>query len=275
VLNEVIEIKYGPSDSIRVGGFGDFHAGAVLSDEETIRRFVGRYAGAKNVFLLSTGDLVDAIPLYDKRYDPRAVDPRFSLKTQKNKDRSAGVIDLVEAYIVDLLEPLTGQILLGCEGNHEEEYFKSTGFSTSIHHKLSKALRFTPAGYDGAFIRFRFSPRRSVGKTFFVDYHVTHGTRGKDGIIKDAAKLECDVLMHGHTHLLSTRSVTRLLAGDEKYKFTKIHTLQCGSALKSYSHDSWSAYSAKRRYEPLDQGWGMTEIIPSQWPHHIKSWTES
>jgi predicted phosphodiesterase len=243
---------------------GDFHYGSAQCDVGLIKKFVKKYAGVENVKVILMGDDIDAIASSDKRFDSSGLAAEYRGKRN--------FIDLIIDDFIELLRPLTGQILAGVDGNHGASYRKIS--DSDPLHRISRELGYERLGYAG-WVSFVFKwykakcSRDSRSRT--VNYFVSHGKPscaqtpgGSLNTLSNSAQwFLSDVAAHGHTHRLSAGNSRIMLAPDPRhatYKKTKQHLIQTGSFLKSYSMDSNSPYSERALYAPIDLGWACTSV---------------
>jgi hypothetical protein len=253
---------------------GDFHFGAAQCDVALIRKFVKKYAGQPDVKVILMGDDIDAIASSDKRFDSSGLAPEYRGKRN--------FIDLIIDDFVELLRPLTGQILAGVDGNHGASYRKIA--DSDPLHRISRELKFEKLGYAG-WVSFVFRWGKSDSRrTRTVNYFVSHGkpscaqTPGGslNTLASSAQWFISDVAAHGHTHRLSAGNSRIMLSPDPRhatYRKTKQHLIQTGSFLKSYSMDENSPYSERALYAPIDLGWACTQVsFEENTEPRIKCW---
>ena len=229
-----------------------------------LRKFVDKYKDAEQTRIFLMGDEIDAITRQDKRYTARSMHPRYV--------EWDNCIDMMVDDLVDILSPLRGKILAGCDSNHNTVYRGYTG--SDIHYRLSQRLGFERLGYGGwVCILWDWHKKKSSGanRVRKTVIHMTHGKptcaitkAGKmAGIERDAWFFSSDIMVHGHTHLLATPPANIFfepVPGKETYIKKKQRLLNSGSFLKSYSMDDHSPYSEWKRYPPIDMGWGVAEV---------------
>jgi predicted phosphodiesterase len=257
-------LPYGPGTKYKVVLAGDCHFGSTQCDTDLIKRFVKKYAGVEGVKVVLMGDEIDAVCRADKRFDPRNVAEKYR--------GESNFIDLITDDFIDLLSPLKGQILAGVDGNHGSTYLKAA--DSDPNHRISRELGYGRLGYAG-WVSFVFKWYKAKcsrdSRTRTVNYFVSHGKPSSaqtpggslNTLASSAQFFLSDICAHGHTHRLSAGNSRIMFTPDpahQTYRKTKQHLIQTGSFLKSYSMDSYSPYSERALYSPIDLGWACTEI---------------
>ncbi|OYV96177.1 MAG: hypothetical protein B7Z62_08695 [Deltaproteobacteria bacterium 37-65-8] len=273
-----VYLPYATGTKYKVVLAGDFHFGSTQCDVGLIRKFVGKYAGQDGVKVILMGDEIDAVCRSDKRFDPRNVAEKY--RGERN------FIDLITDDFIDLLSPLKGQIVAGVDGNHGSTYLKAA--DSDPNHRISRELGYERLGYAG-WVSFVFRWHKAKGTSATrgrtVNYFVSHGKPSNaqtpggslNTIASSAQWFISDIAAHGHTHRLSAGNSRIMLAPDPRhgtYRKTKQHLIQTGSFLKSYSMDSFSPYSERALYPPIDLGWACTQVsFEENTEPKIKCWT--
>ena len=183
---------------------GDYHFGALNCHKELLREMVDeiqqKNRTRKKAFLINKGDNCDSISPDDKRYNHLSVDWQQKLLTPQAQADA----------VIDLLEPIAGNVIAIGEGNHEWKFINT--FRVGTH--IAKALGCPFGGY--VYIVQFLGPN---GKQLFKTFH-HHGSgklpKGAKDPIQRAAnrqahlrrKLEatgisdCIYMSMGHTHQL-------------------------------------------------------------------------
>lgn len=273
-----VYLPYATGTKYKIVLAGDFHFGSTQCDTGLIRKFVGKYAGQDGVKVILMGDEIDAVCRADKRFDPRNVAEKY--RGERN------FIDLIADDFTELLSPMKGQILAGVDGNHGSTYLKQT--DTDPMHRISRELGYERLGYAGwvSFVfRWHLAKNSRDGRTRTVNYFVSHGKPSSaqtpggsiNTLAGSAQFFLSDVCAHGHTHRLSAGMNRVMFTPDpahKTYRKVKQHLIQTGSFLKSYSMDSFSPYSERALYAPIDLGWACTQIsFDGHGEPCIKCWT--
>ena len=109
-------------NSVRGYLLGDFHLGARAVEKDRIKQTVATIEQDDNCFVMLLGDLVEAISIDDKRFDPDAVDPDVV-----PIDKLFEIVSLEVDYASRLLEPIREKIVGSVAGNHEDTIYKRHG----------------------------------------------------------------------------------------------------------------------------------------------------
>jgi len=224
------------------------------------------------------GDEIDAVCRSDKRFDSRNIAEKY--RGERN------FIDLIVDDFIDLLSPLKGQIVCGVDGNHGSSYLKAT--DSDPMHRISRELMYERLGYAGwVSLVFRWGKSKTAKdtRTRTINLFMSHGKPSSaqtpggslNTLSNSAQYFISDICAHGHTHRLSAGMNRIMFIPDpahSTYKKVKQHLVQTGSFLKSYSMDSFSPYSEKKLYSPIDLGWACVQVSFEDYGEpRIKCWT--
>lgn len=107
---------------VRVYFLGDLHFGASATETERVDETVGTIAADDRGVVFLMGDLVDAISIDDKRFDPDELDPKV-VPLRRLFEVTQCQID----YTAEKLDPIAPQIVAAVAGNHEDKLYKRHG----------------------------------------------------------------------------------------------------------------------------------------------------
>ena len=258
--------------------FGDVHIGTLLHNNSGFSRFIDMvqepYDGVKQNIVIGMGDYIEAIDHSDKRFDVHSVD--------LGKMRP----DLQMDYFIEKIAPISKNIVVVLDGNHEYNLVRYFPYTQRLCHDLR-----VPYGTYSAVVS--FYNRSKGGEKLLFKTYVTHGY----GSIRSAAgpperqetnmkvrlkdKLapmhsDCAVMAMGHVHrLLIAPPVSRLcITSDESdihHHYTsspqdsnEIHPdhrwyLATGSFLKLFRRGV-SGYAERAMYPPMEQGFPVVKV---------------
>ncbi len=266
-----------PTLSCRVALAGDFHKGAANCHHDLVDELI---QDMKNgLFLINTGDNLEAITPNDKRYAHASVDIQRGLMTPQAQAN----------HLVDIFKPVRKQIISWGEGNHEAKLWNIASFGQEIAADLGCAY----GGYN-YIVQFYYKNRRMFN--FFISHGHGRLPKGaKDPIQRKAnrkahlkRKLEatgfadCIVMAMGHTHQLlivepTIDEATNLATTQTKIKREKRHItnqrakyipperrwyVNTGSFLKLYMPPGSKAFSYAEimMLDPADLGWAVVDV---------------
>ena len=255
-----LRLPYKGGDAWKFILAGDFHFGSAQCDYALIKKFVDKYAGKEKTVVLFMGDEIDAIASSDKRFDSMAVHDKY--RGERN------FIDRIIEDFIETLSPLKGQIIAGCDSNHNKSYRKLS--DSDPHYRISRALGFERLGHGGWVVA-QWGWHKGLGRGRSTSFHIAHGKQSVsstpggsiNSLASDAQWFLSDIMAHGHTHRLSAGTSRVFFEPDARhstYKKRKQHLIQTGSFLKSYSMDEYSPYSEVKRYPPIDLGWACVDV---------------
>lgn len=109
-------------DTVRVYFLGDLHVGASASELVRVRNTIERIRDDPQGLVFLLGDLVDAISMDDKRFDPEALDGDVVPLSKLFE-----ISRLEVEYVEGMLEPVADRIVGSVAGNHEDSIYKRHG----------------------------------------------------------------------------------------------------------------------------------------------------
>jgi len=223
------------SDYIRIIPFGDLHYPATNCRIDLFQNLVNYIKETPDCYAIGMGDLLDAIVITDRRFDPSEKDT--NLDTQIVKIRN-------------ILEPIKNKIICLLTGNHEYTIY-SRGYGNPIQ-RLCRELGIKYAGYS-AFIKLHVEPKTHKKDLVIYAHHGWAAGRQTGATVNNIENLskhyEADVFLLGHSHKLSATSQVKIGWGGPK----KNLFVNTGSFLETSTIGSTS-YSERRGYPPLKLG---------------------
>lgn len=210
---------------------GDLHLGHGACDIKTFQKYRA-WALKAEARVILLGDLVEmALPIHK----PERGD---MWSTEMWPDQQV-------ATVKKLLAPLQGNVLIGCDGTHEERLLRITNMSptSEICHSLGAQYATTwPFQYD-----------LTVGNQVYkiLVGHGSGGSQNPEYQIKKAMNIYTDreVIALGHNHTLYDRPFTKLVAGPDGKEVEKlVYGIRTGAFLE------YPDYARKHLYEPSKTG---------------------
>jgi len=251
--------------------FGDDHEGMSNRHDEgwtmLVKMMKSKYEGCKENFGVDHGDIIEAIPCTDPRYD------RSSEKSNylNQIDQAIENRELIRAKLVCILD-----------GNHPYKYVEFGNSTDKVCEKLG-----VPYGTHMTHITYE----TTKGNVMYRHY-AYHGWRtmrsGADDPIRRDANLklslkrqlkdkfaDCALMTLGHTHKLVIVEPTKslyLTGGDDiKQHYTGSHQadsyihpdhrwyVNTGSFMKLYGH-GYSTYAERFGYDPMELGFAIVRV---------------
>jgi len=241
----------------------DVHLGNRAASLGTFRAVVQEIARTKNCGVILLGDQIDAIGPGDKRFDADVLDPET---LGINDLANLGEV-LIDAFVEEV-KPIRSKIFAACMGNHEYQYMRRHAQS-HLHPYMCRKLDCIDLGYSG-FIDLVFEDPQGKRSTFRVRAHHGAGAAQTDGgkmmrLVKFVKQCEADIILTGHTHDDSDKTIIRLAANRDCTKLAQIrqHGFICGTFKRTYAQDVLD-YSEIRGYDPTSLGSLMLEIRPAR-----------
>jgi hypothetical protein len=253
----------------------DWHMGPLNCHHEGVAVMVDKVARKRNYFMLTIGDLIDAILPNDKRYAhcSMAFDKTMALTPQAQADQ-----------VINYLRPIRKKVCAVGIGNHEFHHINTIDIAGYIADTLE-------IPYGSVSYKFTATHKGAVQHKFFCTHGRGNLPKGaKDPIQREAnrkaalkAKLDgtkhadCILLAMGHTHQLIVVEPTvhkELMLTDngaelrQQYRYHSAQNepyippecrwyLNTGSFLKLYSPPGMRAisYGEMALYAPAEMGW--------------------
>jgi len=239
---EIMELTSN-SNKLSLVAIGDAHAGSLNADLDSFRGAL-EYAKAHRSMVLLMGDLVEALPATDRRWDPANVDRKVMTMGEQMQ------------YLEETLEHFGGNHIIGMiMGNHYHRYAVHAMANEKMN--MCKRLGCAYLGYRANIIL----------RLNTVPYTISawHGNGGGyepgaviNRMVKEPRKFSADVYMMGHSHRLMSFHTAQLgmNGGDLKAKYPLF--VNTGSFLRTYAEGT-SGYGEQKGYDPLPIG--FSEII--------------
>lgn len=245
----------------------DLHEGTRLKYKKGVQKMIKHVLEEKNNYVIIGGDLVEAITVDDKRYDPQVI----------QGDASVPLLQYQEA--VKELMPIKDRILTVMMGNHDWKMMRIGNF---VKDYVCKELGCEYGTY-------------SIHMTIKNQYklYYTHGrgsltSNAKDfdqrlANMKAMLKLklqekanDCEIFAMGHNHKLLVREPANVLylarrGGEFHQKYINsvrdkdyVHPdfawfVATGSFLKLFQ-DGVSGYAERMMYNPVELGYAVVEV---------------
>lgn len=253
----------------------DWHLGALNCHKDAIEEMLGKIARKKNYYMMSKGDLIEAILPSDKRYACCSVDVKEGLLTPAQQADK----------IVSMCQPIKKKIVAFGLGNHEYHLLNTQDFGRYIAAQLG--VPYGTAAY-------KFIATDKIGNVYHK-FFATHGRRqlpkgAKDPIQREANRKaalrrmleetgwgDCIYMSCGHTHQLlvveptTTSSLYLTDSGGSIHQHFRVQGAQnrdyippdsrwysnSGSFLKLYSPPGSQAigYGEMAMFGPAEIGW--------------------
>lgn len=179
---------------------GDSHIGSAGFDEKRLRETVEIIRTHDNYYWIGMGDLIEAINLNDKRFDPRSIDSSYNIKNLDN---------LITTQIEDcknIFRPIKDKCLCMLTGNHEETI--RLRYYRAVTMEICNEFKVKYMGYDGLLrIIFDQSKDKTIGNKTSFDFYLHHGYGGgrtpgaKTNILEKQCRMwNVDVVVMAHLH---------------------------------------------------------------------------
>lgn len=177
----------------------DRHHDSIRCDRDLEREHLEK-AKERGALVIDCGDLFDAM---QGRYDPRrsytGLRPEYKVDTY---------LDEIVADAARFYKPYAKQFLMIGRGNHDQGIIKNNGvdlISNLVNRmNIDNGGNVTAGGYGG-WVRFLFTAQKTHRMSINLKYfHGAGGggavTRGVIQTNRQAAYLDCDIVLNGHTH---------------------------------------------------------------------------
>lgn len=257
-------------DNFNLYLFGDAHEGTIAHYGKGFAEMTSAIMDDPIGYAVDHGDMIEAITIDDKRYDPDTC-----------KDRVLTQIDTAIEVRREMAE--AGKLKAVLMGNHEDKLWRYGGIGEHIAGKLGVPY----LGFTG-----KLSYRTKGGKLMFKHF-VTHGRKSINSAADDPVRREANMLLSlkrillakagdcalmsmGHTHrLMVARPYHALYLTDDgstvkqNYYRTQqtedyIHPdhrwyVNTGSFYRTQVMDA-DTYSEKAQYDPLELGYAKIKV---------------
>ena len=262
-----------------------------MSEEINLNRFKGRRDGIQVLNYTSNENEVKIIPLGDAHLGAPTCNIDKLLGTVKYiKDSGSLVIlmgDLMDASskhsvgagwteqtepaqaqldaFDELLSPISDQIIVLLDGNHEHRIWKETGLRVS---KILAKLLGVPYGGYSCFIKLKVQKQNYI-------IHAQHGSSNAwyphtkiTAATRTAQHTQADVYLYGHTHELMSLALERreLEIRSRTVKRKKTYFVLTGSFME-YEY----SYAERKNMYPTKTGVAKLKFFGEKWDCHIST----
>lgn len=274
-------------DDHNIFHFGDLHDGSVLSSQKGWNKLIeamgSEYDGCSNNYGIDGGDMIEAILVDDKRFDPEKLTQPLPLE---QIDRA-----------IKLRQSIKHQLLFALMGNHERKLWRFGDITAKICEEL---------GVDYGTYTAKLTVEDTKGKLMYKIYE-THGLKNITSTADDPKRRkanmelilkrhlrfkagDCAVMIKHHTHkLLVCKPDTELYLTDNGREIKQNYTDwgqsesyihpdarwygNAGSFLKLYGKGV-SGYAEILEYDPVELGFLVLKVrdkkIISLDPYYLK-----
>lgn len=269
-------------DVFTIVPIGDIHIGNIGCDIDKLKEDIEEIRNNRNYFWIGIGDFMECINLSDKRFDPKSIDPDYSI-TDLDK-----LVQNQTDDVISLFYPIREKCLAIISGNHEEtirlQYYQD------VCERMAYALKVPFLGYSGfiKLIFYRFSgdkykkrnPQQphNAHTTSHFTFYITHGYGGsrkagaKINKMEDLAHMvDCNIVLVAHEHKkIIGDPIQKLGVSTDAKRLVaqKTHSAMCGSYLRGYVEKT-TTYIEKKCYPPSDLGTIRIYIKPSDNEIHM------
>ena len=239
---------------------GDLHVGSAACDEDAIKADVKRIKDDPLALWLGVGDLAEFIPHGDWRLKQSQL---AQWLRGEPEDYGDDIVDAEIQRVSTLLEPIAGQCLGLCWGNHEERIHRA--FDRNVHRKVWQALLAQNKDIsdltDEALGRLVFTRGRG-GHSTTLDIYAHHGwfagrkSGAKVNNLHDfllSWNVDIVAVGHGHERVVAPPLVTIRLDQNGEPAEWRRYALMTGSYSRSHVKGSTS-YASGRAFRPNDVG---------------------
>jgi len=226
----------------------DWHVGHRYHDRGALLDYLRAGYDDPKCYIVSVGDLADAIVVGDKRY-------------VKSADGVMGqaILDSQMEDLARLLMPFKGRILGLGMGNHELTILKHHG--SHLIRKLSEKLDTPSLGYQWM-VRWRFFEDDGNGSTARVRTLLVYGHHGWGGggrtagasdtkYEKNAAKYIADIYLYGHDHKAKSQEIERMSVKGQAIVSNPYRLYFCGTFKKTFSATDEPTWEESRGFDPV------------------------
>lgn len=226
---------YSEANQIEIVPFGDLHSPSPNCRMDKFKDLVSYIADTQNCYAIGMGDLLDAIVITDKRFDPSEKDTNLDEQTERLKLT---------------LEPIKDRIICLLTGNHEYTiHMRGYGDPTR---RLCRELGVKYGGYS-CFIKLHVEPKTHKKDLVIYAHHGWQSGRQTGGTINTVERLaqhfDADIFMLGHAHKLSATKQVKIGWGGAR----KLAFINTGSFLQTASIGTCN-YAERKGFPPLKLG---------------------
>jgi hypothetical protein len=250
-MNVVIkDLDISADKSIVFVPLSDIHVGHIDFDLPYFQSTVA-WIKKKGAITAIVGDMVDAIGIHDKRFEPKSLDPFFLPYLDNLEHKQAEVF-------LDLVMPIKSQILWVEPGNHETTIKKRSTFD--IVEYIATALG-VPTLTDPGFTGLRFHTGASIcSLKIWASHGCFLGGRQRGGKINNLERLPqyfpgCDIYMAGHTHdKWITEGHQIKLSKNFKMIENRCYFANTGAFLRTYQDKPTDTWASRSVFSPQVPG---------------------
>lgn len=228
----------------------DIHIGHVDFDRRYFQNTVS-WIKKKGAITALVGDMIDAIGVHDKRFEPKSIDP-FFLPYLDNLFQKQ-----VEVFL-DLVMPIKDQIIWVMDGNHETAIKKHSTYDALgvIAAALEKPI-LTDPGFTGL----RFHNNTSVcSLKIWASHGCFLGGRYRGAKVNNLERVSqyfpgCDIYMAGHTHdkwIIEGHQVR--LSKNFKIVEKRCYFANTGAFLRTYQEKETDTWASRSVFSPQVPG---------------------
>lgn len=228
-------------DEIKIINLGDVHYGNVACDRKFLNKVVNYIKENKDVYWLSTGDMLD-------------------VNISKSNFYDANGLEVNEEFneLVDLLTPISYKCLGFVGSNHSHRIHKLSGLN--LDGVLAKTCSITYLGNTGLIgcsLQLENDKYRKHSQCYYIS--LTHGFSGGTTLGAKANSVQrlydmlpnVDICLEGHTHTFITtvKEVYSINRSNNKLTNNKVTLCVCGHCL-----DWQKSYASSGKYQPTPIG---------------------
>jgi hypothetical protein len=243
-MNVVIkELEISKDNPVIFVPLSDIHIGHADFDKKYFEDTVA-WIKKKKAVTCFVGDMIDAIGIHDRRFEPKSIDP-FFLPYLDNLFQKQ-----VEVFL-DLVSSIKDQILWVMTGNHETTIKKYKTYDAI--ERIAKALE-VPILTDPGFTGLRFNVHGGIcNLKMWASHGCFLGGRyvgGKVNRLKQMAEFfpGCDIYLAGHTHDKWVNEGHQVqLSKNLKIVEKRCYFANTGAFMRTYQEknsDTWASRSA-------------------------------
>ena len=227
---------------------GDIHEGNVNHAEDEFLEAVEIVKQDNNGYWIGMGDYVEAITPKDKRFDPRAVDPKYSLNDLKDLPYK----QIEHTY--KKMAPIDDKALVLMLGNHELAYMQHN--HSDVYDRFAEMFISEPIqlGYVG-FLRCVFTTTEKKLPLMIALNHGIHGGGYREGYamnkVHDVFRwTDADINVMGHIHQLQEddKKITGVGEDGRLYKRRKYWGVS-GCFLRTYNDGHPNYFENRGKFE--------------------------
>lgn len=228
---------------------GDIHMGHADHDEDFARKTIA-WIKKKGASVILLGDLIDGIAPQDRRFENSSIADNFKIHLDNLHAKQV-------EKVVELLDPISGQIISTMSGNHEDTVKKH--FSYDAAQNIADQLK-VPLLTDPGYVVLRFKMGTSIMlKSILCSHGHFMGGRLRGGKVNAMERLPAsfaaDIYAAGHTHdLWVTKKSPIGLTRNGNLETRKIYFINTGSMMNTYPESDVSTWASRKLFDPIAPG---------------------